>query len=260
MFGTCRAGAAGHAPAADKPARGRRRPKRDAASQPDSVDVLVSDSTLAPSPPTLESPRKPLPYVNTDMFDSSDPSPSTTSPRSSARISKKLANPLDGGDSPGLRPKSGRLSKYASPAMLMSLVPGKANMAFVATSDEMVRLDTVIHSEKGRQELVSKLIALPGDFVTKIRFCSAVEQYDSQTGESQEDRDRKLMQGVGICDMFLREGSVFYIQLSEARRDFIVEGNNFGHLVEAKREILLELSENPAVMQIVDDVEGMDGV
>ncbi|KAH9257713.1 hypothetical protein BASA81_004171 [Batrachochytrium salamandrivorans] len=201
MFGTCFAGVS-HAPTADKapkPSRGRRSPNRDATSQPDSVDVLVSDPAPALSPAaSLESPPKsplePRMCVSSDTFDS----PDSTSPRSSTRMSKKPST-LDNGESMGLvRPKSGRLSKYASSTRLMSLVPGKANLAFIATSDEMVRLDTVIHSEKGRQELVSKLIALPGDLVTKIRFCSAVEQYDSQVGDSQEDRDKKLMQVISL--------------------------------------------------------------
>lgn len=178
-------------------------------------------------------------------------------------------------DGPSLgRQHSHRNSKYsgrrsfASSRALLAKVPGMRisgaleRPLFVHTTDEMVRLDTIIQSEKGRQVLINRAIALPGSTTVKIRFCHAVEQYDSQAedGTNSAGKERKLGQAVTICDMFLRERSAFFLsELTEARRDFILEGN-YAHLIEAKREILAELTKSNELMNIVDYVEGLEGV
>ena len=124
----------------------------------------------------------------------------------------------------------------------------------VMMTDEMIRLETVIQSDKGRQRLVQELLALRGDFSVKVRFCSAVEKFDSAV-EEQEQRSL----ANSLIQTFLAHGCLFYISsLSTARYHAIVVDGNYNQLLDAKREVLDELTRNPEVMRIVDHVETLD--
>jgi len=147
----------------------------------------------------------------------------------------------------------------------LTKVPSKLKILFgmgaerphvVAMTDEMVRLDTVIQSEKGRKKLIDELLAMKGAYSVMVRFCYAVDQFDNTIGDEKE----RTTLAQSLIDMFLRDGGKFHITLSEARKQAILEKNNHNQLLGAKHEVLEELSKIAEVMSIVDIVEAMDGV
>jgi hypothetical protein len=130
------------------------------------------------------------------------------------------------------------------------------NPRFVPTTDSMIRLETVIQSDKGRKDLIQELMVLKGCFSVKVRFCAAVDTFDAA---DEDDEDKKVEMAAKLIETFLVPGSMFYVPMSDARREAIMKGN-VNQLLAAKREVLEELSNNESVMQIVDHVEGLDGV
>jgi len=120
-------------------------------------------------------------------------------------------------------------------------------------TDEMIRLETVLMSQKGRQLLIQDLLSLPGNHSVKVRFVSAVDTYDS--AESKEDRQRL---GQKIVETFILKGGLFTIDLPEERVDAIVQGNNYDVLLQARKDILDDLASKADVMDIVEEIESMD--
>lgn len=123
-----------------------------------------------------------------------------------------------------------------------------------AYTDEMIRLETLLMSQKGRQVLVQDLLSVPGNLSVKVRFISAVDTYDS--GETREDRARL---GEKIVDTFLQKGSLFYISLNDERINAILAGN-YDQLLFARKDVLEELASHEEVMNFVDERETMDGL
>jgi len=156
-------------------------------------------------------------------------------------------------DSSSERTRSRTLTR--KPSKLKMLFMGSSERPhIVQMTDEMVRLETVIISEKGKKKLIEELLAMRGNFSVKVHFCSAVERFDA----SGEDKERSVL-AQSLVEMFLVPGCMFYITMSEPRRQAILDGN-FNQLLDAKREVLEELSKNADVMRIVDFVETLDGV
>lgn len=150
--------------------------------------------------------------------------------------------------------KSKNLSKV--PSKLKILFTKGERPHFIAMTDEMIRLETVIQSEKGRKKLIDELLVLKGDFSVKVRFCYAIEQFDNCVGD---DRERAAL-ALSLIDMFVRDGGMFHVALSEVRKQAILVDGNFNQLLDAKREVLDELSKNENVMKFVNMVEALDGV
>jgi len=124
----------------------------------------------------------------------------------------------------------------------------------VMMTDSMIRLETLIQSDKAKQRLVQEMLALQGDYSVKIRFCSAIETFDAAI-----DPNEREALAQTIIQTFLAHGCLFYISsLSDARYNAIVVQNNYNQLLDAKREVLQELSQVPEVMQIVNYVETLD--
>jgi len=145
------------------------------------------------------------------------------------------------------RPYSKKLSKL--------IIFGEREMLpFVPTTDAMVRLDTVIQSDKGRTRLIHKVLGTQGDCAIKIRFCSAVDKFDSVVDE----KERKAL-GEALVELFFGPSSMFNIgdSLSNARRRVILNGN-YNQLLDAKREILDELTKIQSFMSFVAEIESKD--
>jgi hypothetical protein len=121
-------------------------------------------------------------------------------------------------------------------------------------TDEMIRLETVILSQKGRQLLVQYLLSLPGNYSVKVRFINAVDTYDA--ADTKEERQRL---GQKLIDTFISKDSMFFLALPEDRAEDILNGD-LDRLLGARRDILGELASSPEVMAIVGEVETMDGV
>lgn len=123
----------------------------------------------------------------------------------------------------------------------------------VEYTDEMARLETLIQSDRVRSVLIQRLIALKGDFSVKVRFCAAVDRYSDET-----DREESARLCSKIVSMFLAPNSMFLITTLNAARVQAVLDGELSQLGAVKRDVLTELSQDPAVMAIVDEVEEMD--
>jgi len=119
-------------------------------------------------------------------------------------------------------------------------------------TDEMIRLETVLMSQKGRQLLIQDLLTLPGNHSVKVRFVSAVDTFDS--AESKEDRQRL---GLKIVETFIQKGGLFTIDLPQDRVDAIVQGNH-DVLLQARKDVLDDLASKADVMKIVEEIETME--
>jgi hypothetical protein len=147
----------------------------------------------------------------------------------------------------------------------MSRKPSKLRMMFfakterpavVVMTDQMIRLETVIQSDKGRQHLVQQLLSLRGDHAVKVRFCAAVDKFDACF-----DEHERAALAEALIQTFLVHGCMFYISsLSEVRAYAIIVEGNHNQLLDAKREVLESLSKDADVMRIVDIVETLDDV
>ena len=125
-----------------------------------------------------------------------------------------------------------------------------------AYTDEMIRLETVILSPKGRQLLIQDMLALPGDVAVKVRFIAAIDTWDD--ADAKEERARLAQK---IVDTFVYKGSMFAIStLKPERVQALVTNGEFDQLFFARKDVLEELSKHEAVMQIVGNVEAIDGV
>ena len=123
-----------------------------------------------------------------------------------------------------------------------------------AYTDEMIRLETVILSQKGRQLLIQDLLSLPGAQSVKVRFISAVDTFDSSP-----TKEERVKLAQKIVEMFVQKGGMFTITLESERAQAIIDGN-YDLLVQARKEVLEELAQNGEVMNIVGVVETIDGV
>lgn len=129
------------------------------------------------------------------------------------------------------------------------------NVAPQAFTDEMIRLETVILSSKGRQLLIHELLSFPGDYSVKVRFISAVDTWDGA-----DNKEEKVRLGQKIVDTFVERGSMFTISsLKPERVQALVEGYH-EQLMFARRDVLEELSKIEALMDIASHVESIDGV
>ena len=149
---------------------------------------------------------------------------------------------------------NGQNSKFVKerkrrPSKLAILLFGPTKLPVVDTTAAMLRLETVIKSEGLRKQLVQEIVAIPGNFIIKIRFCVAVDHYIStQQKEEKKNLAKKLI------ETFLEPHSMFLVNIDEDRRQAIVFENQMSQLLEAKKEILLQLSLNSQIMAIVDDL------
>ena len=172
----------------------------------------------------------------------------------SKRSSKSFTTDGSGSKTPEKRSSkrsSRKLSRKGSKLAGIFFTPKK--LPAVEITDSMIRLETLVQSEKLRGELVQRLVVLPGDFVVKLRFCAAVDHFDNAS-----DKDDQKNLANTIIETFLNPNSMFKISLNEDRREAIVSDGMLNQLLEAKREILEEMTRNPEVMKIVDSVESMD--
>ena len=137
----------------------------------------------------------------------------------------------------------------------LKIIFGKSERPqFVIMTDEMIRLETIIQSDKGRHRLVQELLSMPGDYSVKVRFCSAVDTFDSASDE----HDRNML-AQSLVNTFLTHGCLFYINsLSEGRYHSIVTEGKYNQLLNAKREVLEELASNAEVMSKVEYIESLD--
>lgn len=118
-------------------------------------------------------------------------------------------------------------------------------------TDEMVRLEDMILSAKGRPLLIHDSLKLKGDIGVKVRFITAVDQYDEAT--SSEDKKRL---GSKIVETFV-EGKMFHLTALDDELGQVLAEGRYGFLLDARRRVLEELSLDGEVMKIVDNIEGL---
>jgi hypothetical protein len=148
---------------------------------------------------------------------------------------------------------SSKFSRVPSKFTILSWPKAERPQPVVMT-DDMIRLETLIQTDKAKQRLVQEVLTLRGDYSVKIRFCSAIDTFDAAVEQSERDALAQT-----IIQTFLAHGCLFYISsLSDARYVAIVIQNHFNQLLDAKREVLEELSRIPEVMEIVNHVETLD--
>jgi hypothetical protein len=116
-------------------------------------------------------------------------------------------------------------------------------------TDDMIRLETLILSPKGKQSLIQGVLKVQGDPTVKIRFITSVTHYDNTEGAQER---KKVAQK--IIEMFVQGGQMFTLNFSEELTKSILDGNH-NRLLEARRDILEHLSLNPEIMSVVKEVE-----
>lgn len=179
----------------------------------------------------------------------SSSSPNLTQLRHSPRISR-VTSESSGNSDDNI---SGKHSSHSRSPWVAALTGSKRLPPPIEITDAMIRLETVISNQKLKEMFIKRLVSFQGDYMTRIRFIGAIEKYDEV-----EDKDEQKNRLLKIVEMFLKKGSMFEINLSDARKNLIVNDHQYNQLWEAKKEILSELTENPEILQILDEVEAMD--
>jgi len=146
------------------------------------------------------------------------------------------------------------INKRASSKLFSKLIRRESKETNVVFTDEMIRLETVIQSLKGRQLLIQDLVKLPGFQSVKVRFIVAVDQTDNM-----EDKEERARLQSKLVETFVVKGGLFTLALKPERAQAIIDGST-ENLYQARREILEELAGNPQVMEIIGVVEAIDGV
>ena len=125
----------------------------------------------------------------------------------------------------------------------------------IEMTEDMCRLEKIVCDPKLTQLLIQKLLTIRGDFITKIRFISAVEKFD----EIDDKNEQKLRAGK-IIEMFFTEGSMFETSISEERKNLIVKEGKYSQFWEARKEVLRDLCGNDDILALIDMLLGVEAV
>jgi len=71
-------------------------------------------------------------------------------------------------------------------------------------TEDMINLQRIISDKNHRQRLIELLLPLDGDSSVKVRFCSAVEEY-----QREKDKEERTRKGAHIVKTFVKQGSMF---------------------------------------------------
>ncbi|KAH9261421.1 hypothetical protein BASA81_000065 [Batrachochytrium salamandrivorans] len=115
-------------------------------------------------------------------------------------------------------------------------------LSTVVFTPEMVQINAALAFK--RRQLVDALLGLDGDFIVKIRFINAVDEFASATDRLTKDR-----LGKNICALFAQEGMFCIHTFEPETRRELIRGKHEA-LEQAKLEILIELSQHAEFMQL----------
>ena len=73
-------------------------------------------------------------------------------------------------------------------------------------TEDMLNLRKVLQNRFTRNRLINKLLPIKADYSVRIRFCSAVEEF-----ESTKDKIEKKQKARKIVTMFVQPGSLFQL-------------------------------------------------
>jgi len=153
------------------------------------------------------------------------------------------------GNSDMARPQSERKSikKRASSRRFKGLSRGKSQK-FEITED-MINLQRIICDAGYRQRLVELLVPLDGESSVKVRFCSAVEEY-----QREKDKKLKKKKGYHIVKMFIKKGSMFRLKSVTKEQETSLRAKKYEVLETLKNVILDELVLNKVVAKTMNDI------
>ncbi len=124
------------------------------------------------------------------------------------------------------------------------------NEYFNTVSNDMKNLEDLIAKKECRRMLINESISFSDQTCIKIRFCSAVIEYEN-CGNIKE----KLSKGRKIVSFFIHQGSMFELKtLSKNRVSQLLEGN-LDFLTFAKYDILSELCKNSDLNKLIANIQ-----
>ncbi len=109
----------------------------------------------------------------------------------------------------------------------------------VIVSKDMKTLEDMICNKEKRRKLINDSISLDNQECIKIRFCSAVIEYEKCSNNKE-----KISKGRKIISLFIHPGSLFEIQNMSKIRVQQLLGQNLSFLTFAKYDVLSELCKN----------------
>jgi hypothetical protein len=115
---------------------------------------------------------------------------------------------------------------------------------------DSVKLETALKDREIRNELINQLLSAHSDGTVRVRFISAVLDYE-RTSNSVD----KIAKAKQICALFVQEGSKFHLPGIPIDAENEMERTKFRKLVLLKEIMLRELLKNPLVVQYMKAAE-----
>ena len=118
-------------------------------------------------------------------------------------------------------------------------------------SPEVELLINFMKDRKRRNLLVLELISERSNNSIKVRFCSAVAEF-----ESVKDKFEKRAKGRKIVSMFIQNGSMFQLQgVPYQAEQSLITGKNFDELTAIKLLMIHDLAKCPTVLKLISTQE-----
>jgi hypothetical protein len=117
-------------------------------------------------------------------------------------------------------------------------------------ASDMVKLERALANRNVRNELINRLLSAHSDGTVRVRFISAVLDYERTVGKAE-----KLAKAKQICALFVRAGSKFHPPGIPIDIETEMEMTKFRKLVLVKEMMLQELLKNPVVVQCMQAAE-----
>jgi len=143
---------------------------------------------------------------------------------------------------PSSKMKSGVISS-ALQSVLVAMLPKKS------TSD-LSKLESYLQDRELRDEIINQLLSAHSDGPVKIRFVSAVNDY-----QNTPDQIVKQKKARNIVAVFVQEGSKFHLPDIPIAYEQDLVKSRFKNLLLLKELMLRELLKNPIVTQFLKSAE-----
>jgi UPF0288 family protein (methanogenesis marker protein 3) len=110
--------------------------------------------------------------------------------------------------------------------------------------EEQEKLCMALMNREQRNELVDHLLGFHSDAAVKVRFLSAMNEYDAT-----KDKKKKLLKGKAIVLIFFRENSVFRLEGIPENLETEIRKLKLEHLSKVKDIVSAELARSPMVTE-----------
>lgn len=160
-----------------------------------------------------------------------------------------MADKVQAGTTEGQGSPSPAKAKTLSRRFILPRIGSKEKMVAKELTEDMVNLQIVCRDRLMRNALIAKLLPENPQLSVKVRFCTAVEDY-----ESLKDKVEKKQKARKIITSFVHSGSIFQINNFPSELEAALLADKLEVLEEAKIFFLEELTRTDLVRKELREI------